>query len=809
MACAVASTATPFPGSTADAILELRIAEASREVLKLQMQRDAFDNVMLERPRELKSNSAAYEDLVRTYVGGTSPSIREWQSTFREIHCAGAPQPSAAIVDVGLGSGDRGQSVSAIATADAVGAYCGKHAGVDGDATLVSRSCEGEQDSASDGAGIVGCGRSGAGACTHAKVFSSASSRLGYDDFSRGVLPVSTTADCIVKTALGPAPRVGQKAPHVMLPLPISARGMGVCDGHALFDRVDSHRIGFRKPWRHDRTVRPDADAEFTGFCCTARNQNRGGRESNADGPRSNSSVFSRSERIRFLEAAVARDGGDTCPGARLTSLRPTPSRARCERAVQNRVENENSWDRTEQIPCATMMRSNLGVSRIHTPTHPGISTGLSSNCRSSDCHSKDSASKASPKEQDASASRKRNQTEATVDAGAHAEVAGRNVEEHTARPCGSRDIQPLRDSAKREWRRSRARSARAGWGRADTVAETAASAIAQDGGVATTQNRSVCSRHWFDTHGLLTELANFTNGGGHTSSNHGCSALIPCSDGVRSGESGVTERILDVIHALEERAYHMRPSDALRALAFMTAAADRIQSAGHDVQRRQSYELQRASIADERAAAVVRNAAQRVAASLAATHALKADARYVADALAALAETRMARQEDVDALLARLLVLLRTDPKRMTPPLVARISYALGQMALLGGYGGDSLCARDGATTGTRSANQRAIEVLNTHVLNTLPNFLEDDLAGINDHFAVTYLGDEQLRRLLQRTAQLRAGLRPATAQHMEALQRLEAAIRSRHPMLVATLPDAVLAYCKELAAGFVIDDD
>merc|ERR1711941_208922 len=120
-----------------------------------------------------------------------------------------------------------------------------------------------------------------------------------------------------------------------------------------------------------------------------------------------------------------------------------------------------------------------------------------------------------------------------------------------------------------------------------------------------------------------------------------------------------------------------------------------------------------------------------------------------------------------------------------------------------MGGVGGCSLSARDGATDDTHAANQRCTVIFCKHLQRSLDDFLEHDLALLNEVFAVTYLSHEDLSRVLQRAARLNAGLLPESATYLQALGRLEAAIRSTYPGLMETLPDFTSGYCRRLASA------
>lgn len=256
-------------------------------------------------------------------------------------------------------------------------------------------------------------------------------------------------------------------------------------------------------------------------------------------------------------------------------------------------------------------------------------------------------------------------------------------------------------------------------------------------------------------------------------------------------GGGAVAERLVALAAALESRAYDLRPDDVLRAVALIAAGAALVDRPGE--------------LLAERAAAAMRAYGRTVALAVVA-HTLEAGPRFLADALATLAATHTAQREVVDALLARLLALLRLRARELRPVLVVRITSALAKIAAGGGVAGQALCARGGATPENRVANQRCVVALGEHIQRTLPDFLEEDLEALHEGFVVAYLGRETLgrvlRRVLRRAGELHAGLQPESVGPLAALRRLAAAILARDASLVDTLPEAARRCCGQLLA-------
>lgn len=261
-------------------------------------------------------------------------------------------------------------------------------------------------------------------------------------------------------------------------------------------------------------------------------------------------------------------------------------------------------------------------------------------------------------------------------------------------------------------------------------------------------------------------------------------------------------ERLVRAARQLELRAYELRPGDALRAITRLADAAAQVQRSGHSVERRQCADAQLRHIDNERALDMVREAAHRVAGTLA-TSALHMPAQGAADALMALAETKLARQEYLDSLLARVLVLLRTEPKTLTPPVLTRIISAIGRMHEDGGWAGCSLSAHTGSSAQQRASNARFVQALNVRFVQALPDFLEDDLGWLHHAYAAACFGEEEMRRVLDRAAHLQVGLRADSAQHLERMRRLGQAARAKLPGVFTLMPAFVRDYCAALADG------
>jgi len=172
-----------------------------------------------------------------------------------------------------------------------------------------------------------------------------------------------------------------------------------------------------------------------------------------------------------------------------------------------------------------------------------------------------------------------------------------------------------------------------------------------------------------------------------------------------------------------------------------------------------------------------------------------------VANALRAIAEAGTGRQEYLDAQLARLHELFRTEPK-FTAPNLAKIAGALG-ILLLPAEGSDSkvgLSARDGASPAMRAANQRFVREFNDRLMEKLPDLLEDDFKSLGWLFPTAYLSEHELSKLLARAAELQVGLRPESETEKPIMLHIWGFVTSKMPALGATLPNFTRNYCDKL---------
>lgn len=290
------------------------------------------------------------------------------------------------------------------------------------------------------------------------------------------------------------------------------------------------------------------------------------------------------------------------------------------------------------------------------------------------------------------------------------------------------------------------------------------------------------------DVPGLVAELE------GHL-------GLGPWAGGPASPEPA---RIQELAKALAGLAYKMRPADALRVLTLTAEGAARVEADAHAVSGPigRTPETLWQGIAGERAAEELREAAKRITAALAA-RVLNSSARFVAEALSAMAVTLTGEQEYLDSMLAQLLLLLQRERRTFVPPVIACIMGAVGHLRQEGGANGCALCARSGAGERATSDNCRFLAAFHERLVEALPDFLDDEFGLLHETYVSTYLNEEELSRLLYRAAQLQVGLRDFSAQHLGVMQRIEAALRAERPVFLKTLPDFTRGYCEKLAAA------
>merc|ERR1719447_1262246 len=102
-----------------------------------------------------------------------------------------------------------------------------------------------------------------------------------------------------------------------------------------------------------------------------------------------------------------------------------------------------------------------------------------------------------------------------------------------------------------------------------------------------------------------------------------------------------------------------------------------------------------------------------------------------------------------MDACVSRLIVLMKTSPRTFTPNLFVSIAISLSQIRLHGDL--------DMFFTSKRYAV--LVMLVSQNIFAGLPEFLEDDI-GLLASVSIEFIGEEGLRRLFYRGAQLKVGL-------------------------------------------------
>lgn len=259
---------------------------------------------------------------------------------------------------------------------------------------------------------------------------------------------------------------------------------------------------------------------------------------------------------------------------------------------------------------------------------------------------------------------------------------------------------------------------------------------------------------------------------------------------------------LISASRAVEALSYKMRHRDAIRALELFSQGSTWIEGSQPKVDSQHPLRSQGEILPWLRTVQVMRGAMQVVLASSVA-RLPEADTQLVADMMTTMVMTRSGRQEFLDAMLARFLALLRSRPNSFTPPVCARMMYAIGSLQLWDGHEGCHLSPRHGASDEGRASNQRFINAFNSRLVLTFQNFLEEDLCALHESYCADYLGEEELRRLLYRAAQLQVGLLPGTAGYVSLWHRLVAAVFVREPLLAAEMPAFTRQYCDRLLAS------
>jgi hypothetical protein len=283
---------------------------------------------------------------------------------------------------------------------------------------------------------------------------------------------------------------------------------------------------------------------------------------------------------------------------------------------------------------------------------------------------------------------------------------------------------------------------------------------------------------------------------------------LLASAVSMGSPDAGQLTKLSNQIMSMVSTRKEMRPNDALRSLELLSEGAAQLEarsgkpgSAPYEP-RELGYRL--------KAAQAVRTSMQLTIASIT-DRFFETDVRFVAEVLTVMATTGVGLQEYYDAMLARLHVLLRTNPHSFAPHVCARVMGALGRARADGGIDDFGLGAQatgcqaiQPATSYERQeANRRFLVAFNTHLRQALPAFLEDDIGALHEAYCTTYMGDEELRRLLYRSAQLQVGLLPESEDYLGFARRLVTALGRKRSDLMAALPAFTTQYCERLATA------
>jgi hypothetical protein len=168
------------------------------------------------------------------------------------------------------------------------------------------------------------------------------------------------------------------------------------------------------------------------------------------------------------------------------------------------------------------------------------------------------------------------------------------------------------------------------------------------------------------------------------------------------------------------------------------------------------------------------------------------------------MATACLGHQEFLDALLARLLVLLRKDPHKVTPAVIGRMIDALGRLTADCGVSASDSAARDprsGASKACQEANRYCLEQLHIWLVRTLPNFLEEDLGLFHDRYVSTFLKEDEIHRVIIRAAQLQLGFGSST-QYFASWRKIVLAVQLVFPSLISSLPMFAASYCDRLGS-------
>jgi len=228
----------------------------------------------------------------------------------------------------------------------------------------------------------------------------------------------------------------------------------------------------------------------------------------------------------------------------------------------------------------------------------------------------------------------------------------------------------------------------------------------------------------------------------------------------------------------LEGGLYQLMPRDVIRCINLAADAAKSVKDL-----------TTRSQDCMETLAVNALNRLARCAAAVIAVAILDEGTAVVAEALAAIAKAGAVGQECTDACVSRLIVLMKTAPKTLTPALMARISVSLSRLESCG----------DLATFFTGSRSQKFMWAFREILFASLPEFLEDDL-GVLASGSIKYIEEHGMRRFFYRAAQLKVGLTPSTKHYLQALVKLEDHVRLAFPTVMSALPELARQYCFRL---------
>jgi len=207
----------------------------------------------------------------------------------------------------------------------------------------------------------------------------------------------------------------------------------------------------------------------------------------------------------------------------------------------------------------------------------------------------------------------------------------------------------------------------------------------------------------------------------------------------------------------LELRAYELRPNDALRAIALISEGHHQLSNAAHEHARQCTSGDHRAVICTQRIIDSLRMSAQKIMAAISSqlqqglweqklhNAGQWGTPRFCADALMTMAVTKCGRQEQLDSLLAQLLLLLQRDAVAFTPPILATLARALAKIQTDGGVHGCILSVRSGTDALHVTANLRFLDAFNGCLVRRMLHFTKEEAADVARYSSQCLEADEQ----------------------------------------------------------------